>query len=176
MSIESGKIDVPATIEGVSSKGYTPSAKTLNRLTDLGLKVLAEQQVNQLEELEKHTWKLASTIKDKLIYRKEDFVKALNYLEVFCLYSAEANHESGRNPERETGKNLSVLEAVRLIEHLNNFFETDPKKIDKKVLRPQIKTLLRNVREAFAKNLTLTQQIAMAPAIGKAEKILKKLK
>ncbi|SPJ31651.1 hypothetical protein [Candidatus Protochlamydia amoebophila] len=92
MSSPIHSISVPATIEGVKfDKDFVPSKESKNRVKELGLEALLhiknKDASKSLEILEANVWKMASNVKKRRFgYEKKDFIKTLNFLEIFCMY------------------------------------------------------------------------------------------
>ena len=117
---------------------------------------------------------MASNIKKRRFgYKKKDFINSLNFLEVFCLYAAQANHANQRNKKvLEEGVDKNVMKAVKEIEYINTLLESDTKKIGKTVLKQHIERLNHIINKIFTGNLSQTEQIAMGKIVEKAESIL----
>lgn len=171
---------VAATIEGVkSTEGFIPSDETNERVRTLGLNALLKptDSSKNLEVLEANVWKLASNVKKKRFgYKKKDFINALNFLEIFSLYGAQANLGSQRNKKVLEGNiDKNVMNAVKEIEYINKLLESDPKKIGKTVLKQHTERLNHLINKIFTGNLSQTEQIAMGKTVEKAKIILQKM-
>jgi hypothetical protein len=160
-------IHVAATLENVKIiEGFTPSEETKERISILGLNALLKEKDSSinLEVLEANVWKL------------EDFINSLNFLEVFSLYAAQANLGSQRNKKVLEGNiDKNVMKAVKEIEYINKLLESDPKKIGKTVLKQHTERLNYIINKIFTENLSQTEQIAIGKIVEKAEYILKKM-
>lgn len=173
-------IHVAATLENVkSTEGFTPSEKTKERISILGLNALLKEtdSSKNLEVLETNVWKLASNVKKRRLgYEKKDFINSLNFLEVFSLYAGQVNLGSQRNKKvLEENVDKNVIKAINEIEYINKLLESDLKKIGKTVLKQHVERLNHIINKIFTGNLTQTQQIAMGKIVEKAENILQKM-
>lgn len=185
------------TLDGVESglraTDYVPSGEAKKRVQQLGLQALFAENEGRTEQvpleknkhleiLERSVWKMAANVKSKRfgLYKDKDFKNALNFLESFCLYSAQANlvHQMQEDiifRKHETD-DKSVAKAVKAIEDINRLLESDLDKAGKKVLKKRIDTVHRLVGKIFNDDLNQTEQRAMVKVVERAEKILEKMK
>lgn len=181
-------IDIGRSLENVEySKDFTPQEKTKERVIELGLQELLQEELmperiidgsKRIVILENATWKWASCLKKRRFgYEKKDFVQALNFLEVFCLYSAQSNHATQQNKNALNGpSDKNVLKAIKEIEFIHTTLDTDKKRGRKAVIKQHVEKLNHLINKIYTENLTQTEQRAMGKTVEKAESILRKMK
>lgn len=175
-------IAVAATLEGVKyDEDFIPKEETKERMITLGIQTLLDidkiDASKSLELLEANVWKLASNIKKRQFgYGKKDFINSLKFLEVFCIYSGQANLANQRNKKvLEENMDKNVLKAVKEIEYINKLLDADTKKNGKSVLKQHTERLINLINKIFTGNLSQTEQIALGKIVERAEKILQKM-
>lgn len=201
-------LNIPGTIEGVvidvrSQDKYCPSEKTKERIEKLGLERLQKDTEGMsgaklLKELENVVWQSADKVKNKALgYKNDDYIKALNFLEIFSFFCAQAQWsrealdgkllvttliDVNGNPlkvERSlssevavSNENKRVMKVVREIETLNNLLNSDMKH-DKKVLKKHVERINALIDKIFVNNLSVSEQKAFSKIVDKAQKVIK---
>lgn len=175
-SMEFGAVNPLRLIDG-DYGAVSASESTAARIRELGLEKAMGQPFFFPEEIrkvyEEAIWRLASEVKSRRFrYKKVDYRAALNFIEMFCFYSTQANATSRTNeraleaPDYDKTVQKAVAEAEKIYRLMDG---------DKVVLKAHVKRLIHLVDKIFTGHLTLTEQVALGKTVAKAEKILKKL-
>ncbi len=169
------------------TEDYTPSNNISTRVTQLGLSNIDGEKsaVSQFKELEEKTWSLAPTVKKPLLfYDTEDYSKAINFLEVWTMYSAgfhtlTTGSDNLKNNSKYIQKDdklyydKTVVKLIKELEDLNKIVLGSP--VSPTELKAKVKMIKRHVDKVFSENLSKTEKIAFGDVIETAKAILSNL-
>ncbi len=162
------------------------SDETVARIKELGLQSIAfnkyEEKQNVFNKLEERMWEKAKFLKDRVFKKNQDFFDAINFLELFAMYSLQADlnrldkeaiKKLKSTQESEVREHSSVSKLVRLLETLSKM-NIKGSKEEKIVRKKSIKRAIDLADKILIQNLSKTEAISLAKHVHKAEKILKK--
>ncbi len=183
-------ISILSIIQGMkpNEKEQPVKEETIQKINDLGLgsllKVASGEEFRTL--LEQRMWETAGNVKKRMInYSTKDYENALQFLEIFCLYSAQSNvithkkdctfvMESGPNSRLTTWYDKSVSKCIQTLEELSSLLKSR-KGVGKETLQPHLKRLNTLLDKVFTEDLSQTEQKAVAKKLEQAKKILSTL-
>lgn len=170
---------------------YEGSDNIVKRVTELGINSTNKDVLNtdrkQFKVLEDRVWELAPNVKESMSLH-EDYLNAINFLEVFALYADSHNSivgsknemnlltktvSLGRDSRVDFTYNKAVLKLLKELEDLRSILvnHTPTNSIE---LKAKVKAIKKNVDKVYNNDLGRTEKIAFAEIINTAKGILSK--
>lgn len=174
-------LNVGKTLAGISSdRPYGPTEDIKERAKKIGLLSILNLQEDRglnhhqmTEKLDALVWELAANVKKRITkYSDNDIINSLNFLEVFCLYTAQI-HALRLTLYDDLESHKIVIKTIKLIEKLNQSVESNMRKTGKAALKIQVNTLVTRIDKIFSTKLLQTEQLAFQKVVNKAKDILK---
>jgi hypothetical protein len=178
-------IDHHTEVKHLNSE-ITCSPETVKRINELGVQSIAFNRYAEkdqvFETLENQMLTKARLLKDRLLKKDQDFIDAINFLELFSLYALQSAlsgtkqkniHFKTQINNTDLAINSSISELIQNLEKLSKT-EFKGSKTERNVTKKQVKRACLLIDKIFNKDLDQVSQLGLVKYVNKAEKIIKK--